>query len=198
MSEELRSRRLWKFGRQNFPFPTAGGRPLAGGWGARRGGGGSRRPSAAGVCTIPGHACPFSVLRVVDRVSRCARAAGQVCRPDFLRARPAGPAGRLVRGRSCTSPDGRRRPLCSCCAALCGVVRRCAQPCTAGACRPYGPTRRLWPYHGRPKSMGMLAPAMRPRPHSVADRSRARAPAGQRPSSHACTWSTRYPWKSAA
>jgi len=55
------------------------------------------------------------------------------------------------------------------------VVRSRTQPAPAG---PYGPARRLWPYHGRRNYTGMLAPAMRPRPHRVAYRERAQAAAG--------------------
>ena len=163
MSEELHRRRLWKFGRQNSPSPTAGGRPPAGGMGARRGGGGSRRPSADDACTFPGHACPLSVFRVVDRVCGRARAAGQICRPDFLRARARAPARAharpaVDRARARPADVGR-------CAR---VVRYCAAVHGGRLQSPYGLTRRLWPCRGRRNYTGMLAPAMRPRPHRVA------------------------------
>ena len=114
---------------------------------------------------------------------------------DRARARPAD-VGRCARVVRCDGMPGRARArMGSCDASRARVVRSRARPAPAG---PYGLVRRLWPYHGRGKSMGMLAPAMRPRPHSVACRPRARPPAGPRgPSSHACTTSTRYPWKSA-
>ncbi len=161
-----------------------------------------RPPVAVCACVFFMHACPISVFRVADRVSSCARAAGQAGRPDFLRARPAGPAGRLVRGRSCTSPDGRRRPLCCavlCCAVLCCAVLCCAVHGRAPAGSfPASPRGRMRPVSVC-KSMGLPAPVRgRPRPRTSPRghvHGRRPAPLGRR--RDACTTSTRYPWKSA-
>ncbi len=99
-----------------------------------------RRPSSAGdACIFPGHACPFPVFHVVDRVTCCARAAGQVCRPVFFCARPAAEPGAPARS---AVDRARARPavvgLCArvvrCCAVLCGVVRCCAVLCGVVRC----------------------------------------------------------------
>ena len=158
---------------------------------------GGRRPTMR--AQSPGiHACfMFCVLSIVSRVVRAqmVKPAGRIF---YVHEHELEPLPRRMPGRpSIVHEPGRPtsaacavRVLCVCCAVLCcaprharpcdasraRVVRLCAQPCTAGACAsPYGLTRRLWPYHGLRKCTGMLAPAMRPRPHSVAYRQSARA-----------------------
>lgn len=158
------------------------------GWRCR----GRPRPFAPACFSCMHARFPFCVLSIVSRVVRAqsGKSAGRIFyvhgRPaqlvgwaavDRARARPAD-VGRCARVVRCGMPGRARARRGSCDASralLCGVVRSRARPAPAG---PYGLTRRLWPYHGRRNYTGMLAPAMRPRPHSVADRSRARAPAG--------------------
>jgi hypothetical protein len=224
MSEKFPSRRLWKFGLPNRQTPPKGGDPPSGGSPPQRGGkartpprGGKplvvgvvvpRPPAAVCACVFFMHACSLPVFRVADRVSCCARAAGQVCRPDFLRARPAGPAGRrgvVDRARAqpadvgrcdrvvrCDGMPGRARARRGSCdasrALLCGVVRSRARPAPAG---PYGLTRRLWLYHGRRNYTGMPAPVRgRGRMVSPIDVVHERRPAQLGGRRDACTWST--------
>ena len=147
-----------------------------------------RRPSSAGdACTFPGHACPFPAFRVVDRVLSCARAAGQAGRPDFLRARPAAEPGRLP-----------GRPTCGRCARVlwCAVVC-CARP---GACRIISHVA-TWPHAAACRFVSLWAcwrlPAAvngRGRRHVSTCTAGRPAQLGRR--HDACTWSTRYPWKS--
>lgn len=154
----------------------------------------------------------FCVLPIVSRVVRAqvVKSAGRIF---YVHGRPA-PAGRAVdRARARPADVGRAARVVRCCAVLCGVmacpdvhepvgaratrrgcvVRSCARPAPAG---PYGLVRRLWPYHGRRNYTGMLAPTMRPRPHSVAYR-RARAPAGPAGRTSRRVHELGYPWKSA-
>ena len=119
-----------------FPPPRgvgtrAGGRGLAGGVVAVRG----RRPRMR--AHSPGmHArFLFFVVSIVSRVVRAqsGKSAGRIF---YVHDRPPSPGACPVGYRSCTSPAGRRRPLCSC-YVLCGRA-------SPGACRIL-PCVATWP-----------------------------------------------------
>jgi len=138
----------------------------------------------------------FFVVSIVSRVVRAqsGKSAGRIFyvhgRPpspgkpartavDRARARTAD-VGRYARVVRCDAMPGRARARRgSCDASRACVVRCCAAVHARAPAGPYGLLCRLWPYHGRGKSTGMPAPTVRPRPHSVAYRLRARAPVGQ-------------------
>ena len=188
-----------------------GGAGLAGGVVAVRG----RRPPTR--AQSPGKLARFLffVLSIVSRVVRAqlVKPAGRIfyvhARPaqlvgwsvvDRARARTAD-VGRCARVVRCDGRPGRARaPEGSC-------TRRGLVLCAAGHSRRLqAPTglRRLWmcpAAAGRGSSSevyGHVGACPRPSTAAgVAYRPRARAPAGPvGPSSHACTRSTRYPWKS--
>jgi hypothetical protein len=153
--------------------------------GAPWGGGGSPRPSAANACTFPGHACPFSVFRVVDRVSCCARAVGQVCRPDFLRARARAPGRAHARAWSIVHEPG--RPTSAAVLVLFDIVR----PCTPGRLQDV-PMRRHVATDGRCRFVSLWHAGACPRPSTaagVATWARARTAGLGEPGRHACTCS---------